>query len=76
MLTEVYYPFQTKTAARKALTAVRKRYRVALRGSVAIDTHSREGNPEVRLFVCFSGSGLNAPELASILRCMSTEGGK
>jgi hypothetical protein len=71
MLQELFTPsYSTVKEAKKALTTVRKRYRVALRGSVAIPTHSREGKPEVRLHVNVSGSGFNSAELSSVLRCL------
>lgn len=70
MLTEIYHDFPTLTSARKALTIVRKTYRVALRGSVTCSCYSRQGSPVVRLHVALSGSGFSAGELASIFRCM------
>lgn len=71
MLTELYSPtYETKAKAHKALTQVRKRYRVALRGSVACNDHDRTGKKVIRLHVNLSGSGFSSAELSSVLRCM------
>ena len=61
MLTEILgLYFKTKRDANSALTAMRKRYRVALRGSVACEC--RHG---YTLYVNLSGSGFSAAEFKS-----------
>ena len=61
MLTEILgLYFKTKRDANSALTAMRKRYRVALRGSVAC-----ERQHGYTLHVNLNGSGFSAEEFRS-----------
>ena len=61
MLTEILgLYFKTEKDAKSALTAMRKRYRVALRGSVACERHHG-----YTLYVNLSGSGFSAEEFKS-----------
>ena len=65
MLKDTSTLFQTKAGAHKALAIVRRKYRIALRGSVAI---YRE-YPRVGWLICAdtSGTGLNSHELSQEL---------
>lgn len=63
MLTEISVNFGSKTAAKRALTYLRKYRRVALRGAVPCERHTPEGGPVYRLFVPLGGTGFSAPEM-------------
>lgn len=69
MLTEIWVDFPTADTARTALTRMRRQYRVALRGSVAIDARTMQDWRRVwRLHVALDGSGFSGAEFASAVR--------
>ena len=79
MLTEIHTPFTTPAMARKALRAMRKQYRVALRGSVVIGSKHWDGVRVTeycpfRLHVNLNGSGFSSAEFASAVEWMARNG--
>lgn len=68
MLTEIYVPFPTAGLAGVALTKMRKRYHVALRGSVASRAYRSDGKACYRLFVNLSASGFSAGEFTEAIK--------
>lgn len=74
MLTEIYHDFATESDARKALTIIRKKYRVALRGAVVIGKPFWDGENRIvkgvapyRIWAELGSTGFSSAELASVL---------
>ena len=64
-LTQLHISFTTEQSARQALTAVRKEYRVALRGACVTGPDYHGG---YRVHVPLDGTGFSNAELSSLLR--------
>jgi len=67
MLTEIPITFASRVDAQRALTNVRKRYRIALRGAVVTgpDYHKRYG-----VHAPLGGTGFSPAEFASALHAL------
>lgn len=65
MLTVIPFPYSSRAAGRKALTAFRKRYRVALRGAVVVAQYERG---DFYIAAPLGGTGFSSAEFASALR--------
>lgn len=69
MLTEIHVDFTTRGLAAVAITKMRAKYRVALRGSCSTRETTPDGRRSTyRLHVALSGSGFSSAEFASAVR--------
>jgi hypothetical protein len=66
MLTEISTRFASEKAAKRALTNVRKRHRIALRGAVVIERRY-VGEGAFYVHAPLGGTGFSAEELAAEL---------
>ena len=62
MLTRIFHPFNSARSARSALTHMRKKYRIALRGACVIGP---DYNGKFYVHVPLGGTGFSNAEMAS-----------
>lgn len=65
MLTELYCTFSSKKTAQSALTEIRKKYRIALRGACITGPHY---HGEFRVFVPLGATGFSNAEMSAEMR--------
>jgi hypothetical protein len=68
MLTELHVTFTERKTAQQALTDLRKRYRIALRGACVTGPHF---NGEYRVHVPLGNTGFSNAEMSAELRAGS-----